>query len=111
LAVESLPLAKTKREFSVMGAYLYDRSSPLRWIISHLWRYKLYLVGFFFMSVLVNTLFSAVPRLTGLAFDTVLQPDASSERLLTIALIILGIVLVRGVVDLANSFTIETLFT
>jgi ATP-binding cassette, subfamily B, bacterial len=106
LATEAIPF---KREFSVESAYTYDHTSPLRWVLSHLWRYRLLLVGFFFMSVLVSVLFSAVPRLTGLAFDAVLQPGADTGRLLTIALVILAIILVRGAIDLANSFTIETL--
>ena len=34
------PLA-TKSEFTVKDAYVYNRSSPFRWIASHVWRYKL----------------------------------------------------------------------
>jgi ATP-binding cassette subfamily B protein len=44
-----------------------------------------------------------------LAFDEVLQAGASAQRLFVIAAIILGIVLLRGVVDLVNSFSVETL--
>ena len=97
-------------EFSVANEYVYDRSGgPVRWLVSHLLRYKL-LLGLFLLAVtLTNILFSAVPRLTGVAFDVVLQPDPSARRLLTLAALILGAVLVRGVIDLGNSFSIETL--
>jgi ATP-binding cassette subfamily B protein len=47
--------------------------------------------------------------MTGLAFDEVLKPDPNTRNLLVIALAILAVVLVRGVVDLANSFSVETL--
>jgi ATP-binding cassette subfamily B protein len=98
-----------KREFSVAGAYGYNHSSPLRWILSHLLRYRLLLASFLTAALLTTVLYSAVPRLTGLAFDEVLQGGASARRLLTIAAVILGIVLLRGVVDLVNSFSVETL--
>ena len=71
--------------------------------------YPLFLVVFLFSVTLTNVLFSAVPRLTGIAFDEVLQTDPSARRLLGIAGIILGIVVVRGLIDLANSFSIEVL--
>src|SRR5260221_13271788 len=32
--------ASFKSEFTVKGAYQYDQSSPLRWVISHVLRYK-----------------------------------------------------------------------
>ncbi len=54
-------------------------------------------------------LFSAIPRLTGLAFDEVLKPDPSAQRLVTLGLTILGIVLVRGLLDITNSWSVETL--
>ncbi len=109
MAVKSVSSSEAKREFSVADAHSYDHSSPLRWVLSHLLRYKLLLAAFLAAALLTNVLFSAVPRLTGLAFDEVLQAGASAQRLFVIAAIILGIVLLRGVVDLVNSFSVETL--
>ncbi len=106
---DAVILTKTKREFSVTGEHLYNRSSPVRWILSHLLRYPHLLVSFLVAATLSNILFSTVPRLTGLAFDEVLGPNPSISRLLTIGLSILGLVLVRGVLDLTNSFSVETL--
>ncbi|UCH25657.1 MAG: ABC transporter ATP-binding protein [Trueperaceae bacterium] len=99
----------SKREFRVADEYPYDRSSPLRWIVSHLLRYKLLLATFVVSASLTNIFVSAIPRMTGLAFDEVLKSDPSTRNLLLIALAILATVLVRGVVDLANSFSIETI--
>jgi ATP-binding cassette, subfamily B, bacterial len=99
----------SKREFSVPDEHIYNRSGPVRWIISHLLRYPHFLVSFLLAATLTNVLFSTVPRLTGLAFDEVLQPEPDSRHLLSIALIILGLVFVRGLVDITNSWSVETL--
>ena len=98
-----------KREFSVAGEHVYDRSGPVRWIISHLLRYPHFLTSFLIAATLTNVFFSAIPRLSGLAFDEVLRPEPSAQRLLTIALSILGLVLVRGMLDITNSWSVETL--
>jgi ATP-binding cassette, subfamily B, bacterial len=96
-------------EFTVAGARRFDRRGPIRWVLSHLARFWPLLVLFFVASVSTSVLFAAVPRLTGLAFDAVLQGDPELRRLLLLALAILAVVLVRGVLDLTASFSIETL--
>ena len=98
-----------KREFSVTGEYEYNRSGPIRWILSHLRRYPHFVLSFVLAATLTNILFSAVPRLTGIVFDEVLKPQPSTQRLLTIALAILGLVLMRGLIDITNSWSVETL--
>jgi ATP-binding cassette subfamily B protein len=104
-----LTSSQAKREFSVPDEFVYNRSGPLRWILSHLLRYPHLLASFLFAALLTNVLFSSVPRLTGMAFDEVLKPEPDSGRLLNLALGILGLVLVRGLLDIINSFSVETL--
>jgi ATP-binding cassette subfamily B protein len=106
---QALLSSSSKREFSVADEHVYNRSGPRRWIISHLLRYPHLLISFLIAGTLTNVLFSAVPRLTGLAFDIVLQPEASASRLLPIALLILGIVILRGLLDMTNAWSVETL--
>jgi ATP-binding cassette subfamily B protein len=101
--------SQAKREFSVPDEYVYNRSGPLRWILSHLLRYPHLLASFLFAALLTNVLFSSIPRLTGMAFDEVLKPEPDSGRLLKLTLGILGLVLVRGLLDIINSFSVETL--
>lgn len=101
--------SRLNREFSVAGEHEYNRSGPVRWILSHLLRYPHLLVSFLTAALLTNVLFSAIPRFTGMAFDEVLRPDASPSRLLSIALTILGLVLMRGLLDITNSWSVETL--
>jgi len=109
VAVSLPPATRANREFGVEGAPTFDQRGPLRWLWSHLLRYPLLVVSFLVAALLTSVLFSAVPRLTGVAFDEVLQPEPSARRLLGIAALILGLVLVRGVVDIVNSFSVETL--
>jgi ATP-binding cassette, subfamily B, bacterial len=111
LAVDTLDLnaAPPKREFSIADEYVYNRNGPVRWILSHLLRYKGLLALFVVAAALTNILFATVPRMIGFAFDEVLQPNPDPQRLLWLSLAVLGIVLVRGVIDLTNSFSIETL--
>jgi ATP-binding cassette, subfamily B, bacterial len=106
---EAVAPSPPKREFSVADEHIYNRSGPIHWITSHLLRYPPLLASFLVAATLTNVLFSAVPRLTGLAFDEVLQPEPRPERLLSIALSILGIVFVRGLMDITNSWSVETL--
>jgi ATP-binding cassette subfamily B protein len=81
----------------------------VRWILSHLFRYKRYVASFLFAALSVAILYSSVPRLTGLAFNEILSANPDTGRLLQIALLILGLNLLRGVLDLVNAFSIETL--
>ena len=106
---QAVARSQSKREFSVADEHIYNRSGPVRWIVSHLIRYPHFLASFLLAATLTNVLFSAVPRLTGLAFDEVLQPEPNTGRLLTIALSILGLVIVRGLLDITNSWSVETL--
>jgi ATP-binding cassette subfamily B protein len=95
-------------EFAVAGAYRYDRRSPLRWVVSHLLRYW-HLLGVFVVGAVGNSvLFSAVPRLTGRAFDVVLG-GAGAEALARASLAILGVVALRALTDIGQAFSIETL--
>ena len=108
MAVSSIPVPP-RSEFRVESARSFDRRSPLRWVLSHLARHP-GLIGLFAVTgVATSVLSSAIPRLTGVAFDAVLVGEPATGRLLSIAAAILAAVLVRGVVDLASSLAIETL--
>ena len=98
-----------RREFSVADQHQSNRRGPMRWILSHVLRYKGYLFSFLTASLLTATLFSAVPALTGRAFNEVLKPSPDPAQLLAIALMILGTVVLRGFTDIVSAFSIETL--
>ena len=95
------------REFTPDTEHTYDRSSVLRWLVSHAKRYPIYVV--------VGTVFRAgvvvaavqVPILMGNAFGAVAQADAQVSELLGFALAIVGISLLRGVMQLFANYTAE----
>ncbi|MEX2534984.1 MAG: ABC transporter ATP-binding protein [Trueperaceae bacterium] len=109
MTVDSISLPTGNAEFTIKDAHQYDRSSPVRWILSHVARYKLLLASFIVGIIITQALFSAVPWITGIAFDLVLQPDPDGGRLLTIMGLLLAILAVRVVFDLAAFFSVETM--
>ena len=96
-----------KREFTVAHEYHFQRSSPVRWIISHLMRYTHLIIAYALACILANILYTAIPIMTGLAFDGVLQHDQS--KLLLISLVLLALVVLGGTSDLSARFFPELL--
>ena len=98
-----------KREFTVADEYHYNRSDPVRWIISHLLRYKHLIASYMLAAILTNILYAAIPVLTGQAFNIVLLGPSAHSKLPGMALILLAVVLVGGCVDLSARFFPELL--
>ncbi len=96
-----------KREFTVSDEYHYNHVNPARWIISHLARYRLILLGYGITSVLANIFQAAVPALTGTAFDSVIHN--SSSRLLMVVIGLLLAIVLTGVTDLVARLSAEIL--
>jgi ATP-binding cassette subfamily B protein len=95
------------REFTVTGAREYDHSSPIKWLLSHVLQNKHLVAGFAGSKLVINVLNSVIPVVTGIAFNEVLNGTADRDRLLTLALIVLAVILVRGVLDLLGAFCAE----
>jgi ATP-binding cassette subfamily B protein len=99
-----------KREFTVADEYQYSTVSPTRWIVSHLIRYKFFLLVFLITAALANVLINAcIPLLTGAAFDAVLHGEAGRGRLVVIVFGLLAVVLFGGVIDLCARLSAEIL--
>jgi ATP-binding cassette subfamily B protein len=97
------------REFTVAGEHHYNRTGPVRWVLSHALRYKFFAAIFVLGTIGANALNSAMQPLTGAAFNEVLQPHPNASRLLLIALGILGLVLGTFVLGPAGVFGSEVL--
>jgi ATP-binding cassette subfamily B protein len=100
--------AALKSEFTVEGAYPYNRSSTTRWIFSHLWKHKILLIvtlGGYSLSMILN---NVAPLLLGQAMGEILHPTAE-DALLRIALTILVVLVLNSVFQLIGSFTNEGL--
>jgi ATP-binding cassette subfamily B protein len=96
------------REFTVAGEYVYDRRSPVRWIISHVLRYPwlpaLTLLGNIGSSVLYN----GGSILIGRAFDVVATPARAAE-LFGLALLLLAARCGVGLVGIAQISAVQVL--
>lgn len=96
------------KEFTVTGAHPYDHRSPVRWVWSHVMRYPWLPVAFVVTVIGMATLQSWSAVLVGNAFDAVVG-GITPEQLTRLALIILGVRVAFGVIDLANSFVVQLL--
>lgn len=96
-------------EFSVAGSYRYDRSGPVRWILSHIWRHKIFALSAVAGMITHNGLNSVVQWLIGRAFDHLLQTSPDRDSLLTITVILFVIVLIRSALDLGASLLAEVI--
>ena len=94
-------------EFNIAGAYRYDRSGPVRWIVSHVLRHKWYTVAALVGVLALNALNSAVQRLIGVAFDALLEDAADRSYLLEITAVIAVVVVLKSVIDLGQSLAGE----
>ena len=109
MALLFLEFAVQKREFTVADEYLYDRSGPLRWIVSHLLRYPWLPAATVILAVL-GTVFESLNRLlVGRAFDLVLSSRATTQLLLAAVLPILWAGLGQGASQLVRNMVIELL--
>jgi ATP-binding cassette subfamily B protein len=98
----------SNREFTVQDEHAYNRSSPVRWIVSHVGRYPLLPLGVVVMSAVASALTAQAPLYIGKAFDHVLSPEANAGTLLHLSLAVLaflfGGALVSVIRNLFNEF-------
>ena len=66
-------------EFAVDTSIYSDRRSPLRWVVSHVLRHKLFLILIFIGAFFNASLASLVPILIGVAFDAALATPAYAQ--------------------------------
>lgn len=97
-----------RSEFTIPNAYPYNRSTPIRWIFSHIWRYKyfflttcaLYLTSWFSLS------YSRI--LVGTAAEEIIHPTAA-DGLLKIGLAIFFVLILDSLAALGGSLSVETI--
>lgn len=96
-------------EFTIKDTYIYNRSSPVRWLISHIWRYKFFMVATFLLYITAWFSFSGSRFLVGVAAEEIVNPTAP-DGLLKIALLILFVLLIGDSISaLSGSLSLETL--
>jgi ATP-binding cassette subfamily B protein len=98
-----------KREFTVANAYRYNRSSPVRWIVSHLLRYPQFPLAALLASILNNWFYSSIQVFVGRAFDVIITPGWSAVVLLGVALSVVGSGIGQGLTGLLRNYAMEFL--
>ncbi|MCA9873622.1 MAG: ABC transporter ATP-binding protein, partial [Anaerolineales bacterium] len=97
-------------EFRVESAYVYNQTGPVRWVVSHLNRYRLLLAAFFVGMTVTNIFNASIPRQIGSAFNVVTGETAVSDpfhAMLVITLIIIGLAVGRFFCDALASLSME----
>ena len=94
-------------EFSVAGAYRHDTSSARRWALSHVERYRQFVVGFLAFAILGSLTFSFGAIVTGRAAEEMLKPGGG--RLLEQCLQLLACLVLAALANLGASFCAENL--
>jgi len=98
-----------KREFTLEDEYPYNRSGPVRWIVSHAIRYPLFPLLMLLAAILNNLAYSAIQVFIGRAFDLITSPDWLPSALLALALGILAVAIGQGITGLARNYSGEFL--
>ena len=102
----------TKREFRLENEYRFDRSGPVRWVVSHLLRYPLFPLAAILAAILNNLFYSNIQVLIGRAFDLItasgwLSQETPTLPLLILALSVMGMAIGQGLTGLARNSSVE----
>ncbi|KPL20767.1 MAG: ABC transporter [Anaerolineae bacterium SM23_84] len=98
-----------KREFTVTDEYRYNRSGPLRWILSHLSRYPYLPLVALAATVANNSFYSYIQVFVGRGFDLIATPGWTGAALLGLALGVVGSGVGQGVTGLLRNYSWEFL--
>jgi ATP-binding cassette subfamily B protein len=99
----------SKREFRLAREYRFNRSGPVRWIISHTMRYPVLPLVALLTAILNNYAYSYRQILIGRAFDLITAPTWQNIELLLIALWVVVTAIVQGFTGLMRNYSIEVL--
>jgi ATP-binding cassette subfamily B protein len=96
-----------KREFSLEDEYAYNRSGPVRWIVSHAMRYPIFPIAMFLAATGNNTAYSYIQVFVGRAFDLITTPGWTHQALLIVALSVMGVAVSQGLTGLMRNYSAE----
>jgi ATP-binding cassette subfamily B protein len=94
-------------EFTLPEEHSANRSSPVRWIISHALRYWPLSITLIGGAISNAALAAAVPILIGQAFDAILASPPDTTALLRITITIAVTQVLRSVLQFGRNFSAE----
>src|SRR5690242_20339641 len=94
-------------EFTLERKYTFNRTSAVRWVLSHT-RIYWWIILMIFIGAIGNAVLAVVvPVLTGDAFNAMLKTPPDTSVLLPLAIIIGASQVIRGVLQLGRNFGAE----
>jgi ATP-binding cassette subfamily B protein len=99
----------TKREFRLENEYHYNRSGPVRWIISHMLRHPFFPLLMLLGGILSNWSFGSRQVLIGDAFTLITTPGWQAADLLSVALLVMAAATGQGLGGVLRNFSVEFL--
>jgi ATP-binding cassette subfamily B protein len=98
-----------KREFTLEDEHQYNRSGPVRWIVSHAVRYPLFPLLMLVAAVFNNFAYSYIQVLIGRAFDLITSTGWAVSALLALALGVVATAIGQGLTGLMRNYSGEFL--
>ncbi|MCU0522694.1 MAG: ABC transporter ATP-binding protein/permease [Anaerolineae bacterium] len=95
-----------KREFTLENEHRYNRTTAVRWIISHLMRYPALPLLMLGAAVANNLAYGGIQIYVGRAFDLISQPSWANRALLIVAASVLASAAVQGLTGLLRNFAV-----
>lgn len=96
----------SKREFTLENEYIYNRTSPVRWILSHLARYPLFPLLMVVAAAVNNLAYGGIQLYVGRGFDLISQPEWANAALLALALSMLTTAVAQGLTGLFRNLCV-----
>ena len=97
----------TKREFRLENEYPYNRKGPIRWILSHLWRYPWLPVAVTVTAVINNFAYSYIQVFIGRGFGVITSPEWDVRALATVAVGAFLVAAAQGLFGLGRNYANE----
>jgi len=95
-----------KREFTLEDEHHYNRTTAVRWIVSHLMRYPALPLLMVAAAVVNNVAYGGIQIYVGRAFDLISQPSWTNQALLIVAASVLGSAALQGFTGLVRNFAV-----
>ena len=102
-------MTTTKREFRIENEYQYNRKGPVRWILTHVFRYAWLPIVVTITAIINNFAYSFNQVIIGNAFDLITSPSWEVQALMILALGALAIAATQAVMGLARNWANEVI--
>ena len=95
------------REFSIEQEYAYNRSSPVRWILSHALRFPIFPLAMILAAAGNNFSYSYLQKFIGKAFDLITSTGWTVPELVGAAALTMAAALGQGLTGLMRNYSAE----